>query len=210
VEGHIRVDVESHIQRDDRMKDVSAPKMLAPGAFGDLLNRYQWPLYSFLRGFISDSEHARDIVQDVFCDAWRASQRVAAPFDGRCAEDDMRRWLYNAAYWRAISVLRRRRLIRWESLEAISEQQGDIPLLMHPFEDSVLEAEVLRTTFASLTPEAVAMLLLNIVHGFTAPEIAEITGISLEAAKKRLTRAKQRLRTSYLARNPRSQETSDS
>lgn len=190
------------------MKDVSAPNMLTPGAFGDLLNRYQWPLYSFLRGFIGDSEHARDIVQDVFCDAWRVSQRIAAPFDGRCAEEDMRRWLFNAAYWRAISVLRRRRLIRWESLEAITEQQGEIPLLMHPFEDAVLEADVLRAVFATLTPELVATLLLNIVHGFTTAEIAEITGISLEAAKKRLTRAKQRMRTGYLARNPRAQESS--
>jgi len=116
------------------MKDASAPRMLAPGAFGDLLNRYQWPLYSFLRGFISDTEQARDIVQDVFCDAWRVSQRAVAPFDGHeGAEEGIRRWLFNAAYWRAISALRRRRLIRWESLDAITEQHGEIPLLMYPF-----------------------------------------------------------------------------
>jgi RNA polymerase sigma-70 factor (ECF subfamily) len=190
------------------MKDASAPRMLAPGAFGDLLNRYQWPLYSFLRGFISDTEQARDIVQDVFCDAWRVSQRAVAPFDGHeGAEEGIRRWLFNAAYWRAISALRRRRLIRWESLDAITEQHGEIPLLMYPFEDAVLEGAVLRDVFATLAPKAVALLLLNIVHGFTAVEIAEITGISTEAAKKRLTRAKQRLRAGYLARNPRSQET---
>ncbi|HEY1389194.1 MAG TPA: sigma-70 family RNA polymerase sigma factor [Ktedonobacterales bacterium] len=191
------------------MKDASAPRMLAPGAFGDLLNCYQWPLFSFLRGFISDTEQARDIVQDVFCDAWRVSQRAVAPFDGQGegAEEGIRRWLFNAAYWRAISALRRRRLIRWESLDAITEQHGEISLLMYPFEDAVLEGAVLRDVFATLSPEAVALLLLNIVHGFTAAEIAEITGISTEAAKKRLTRAKQRLRAGYLTRNPRSQET---
>ena len=190
------------------MKNSSAPKLLAPDAFTDLLNRYQWPLLSFLRGFISDNEHARDVVQDVFCDAWRATQRGAAPFDGAGAEDAIRRWLFNAAYWRAISALRRRRLIRWESLEAVTEQQGEIPLLTLPFEDTVLEAEALRATFASLSSEEVALLLLSIIHGFTTAELAEITGISHEAAKKRLTRAKQRLRTSYFARNPRTQETS--
>ena len=190
------------------MKDTSAPKLLAPGAFGELLDRYQWPLLSFLRGFVNDSEHARDLVQDVFCDAWRAAQRGAAPFDGCGAEDAIRRWLFNAAYWRAISALRRRRLIRWESLEAVTEQQGEIPLLTLPFEDTVLEAEALRATFASLSSEEVALLLLSIIHGFTTAELAEITGISHEAAKKRLTRAKQRLRTSYFARNPRTQETS--
>ena len=190
------------------MKDTSAPKLLAPGAFTELLNRYQWPLYSFLRGFISDSEHARDIVQDVFCDAWRAAQRGAAPFDAAGADDAIRRWLFNAAYWRAISALRRRRLIRWESLEAMTEQQGEIPLLALPFEDTVLEAEALHATFANLSSEEAAVLLLSIVHGFTTAELAEITGISHEAARKRLTRARQRLRTSYFAHNPRTQETS--
>ena len=190
------------------MKDTSAPKLLAPGAFTELLNRYQWPLYSFLRGFISDAEHARDLVQDVFCDAWRAAQRGAAPFDGAGADDAIRRWLFNAAYWRAISALRRRRLIRWESLEAMTEQQGEIPLLALPFEDTVLEAEALHATFANLSSEEAAVLLLSIVHGFTTAELAEITGISHEAARKRLTRARQRLRTSYFAHNPRTQETS--
>lgn len=189
------------------MKDASLPKMLAPGVFDDLLNRYQWPLYSFLRGFINDSEHARDIVQDVFCDAWRVSRRAAAPFDRQGNEEGIRRWLYNAAYWRAISALRRRRVIRWESLDAITEQHGEIPLLMYPFEDAVLEAEVLRDVFATLPPEMVALLLLSIVHGFSTIELAEITGISHEAAKKRLTRAKQHLRASYFARNPRTEET---
>ena len=188
------------------MKDASAPKMLAPGAFGDLLNRFQWPLFSFLRGFIADTEHARDIVQDVFCDAWRVSQRGAAPFDGNGDEEGIRRWLFNAAYWRAISALRRRRLIRWESLDAMTARHGEIPLLMYPFEDAVLEGTVLREVFATLPPEMVAMLLLSIVHGFTTAEIAEITSISHEAAKKRLTRAKQRLRAGYLARNARAQE----
>ncbi len=72
----------------------------------------------------------------------------------------------------------------------------------------MLEAEVLRATLAALPPESVALLLLSIVHGFTTAEIAEITGISHEAAKKRLARAKQWLRADYLARNPQTQETS--
>ena len=208
MEGEFKGDVEALTRQGGGMKDVSAPKFLAPGAFADLLNRYQWPLCSFLRGFINDNEHARDIVQDVFCDAWRASQRAAAPFDGSGAEEAIRRWLFNAAYWRAVSALRRRRLIRWESLDALTEQHGEIPLLALPFEDTVLESEALHAAFATLSSEGVALLLLNIVHGFTTAEIAEITGISHEAAKKRLARAKQRLRTSYLAHNPRTQETS--
>jgi DNA-directed RNA polymerase specialized sigma24 family protein len=106
-----------------------------------------------------------------------------------------------------VSVLRWRRLIRWESLDVLTEEMAsDMPLLIPPFEDTVLEATVLRATFAALTPESVALLLLNIVHGFTTAEVADIIGISHEATKKRLTRAKQQLRAEYLARNPLMQE----
>jgi RNA polymerase sigma-70 factor, ECF subfamily len=199
-------DAESANESGGSMKDASAPNMLVPGAFADLLDRYQWPLYSFARGIISDNEQARDIVQDVFCDVWRVAQRASAPFDGHGAQDDMRRWLFNAAYWRAISALRRRRLIRWESLDALTENHDDLPLLMRPFEDTVLESVVLRACFIALSPQTAAILLLNIVHGFTAVEIAEITGVSQETAKKRLTRAKKRLRASYFAHNPQMQE----
>ena len=179
--------------------------------FSQILKEHEHALHILAFRVTKCEQTSKDIVQDVFCDAWRVSQRAVAPCDGHeGAEEGIRRWLFNAAYWRAISALRRRRLIRWESLDAITEQHGEIPLLMYPFEDAVLEGAVLRDVFATLAPEAVALLLLNIVHGFTTAEIAEITGISTEAAKKRLTRAKQRLRAGYLARNPRSQETQGS
>jgi RNA polymerase sigma-70 factor, ECF subfamily len=188
------------------MHDTSAPKLMTSGTFADLLNRFQWPLYVFLRGFLSDDEQSRDLVQDVFCDAWRAVQRSASPFDGRSDGEAIRRWLFNSAYCRAVSALRRRRLIHWESLDVLTQLENGTPLLTLPFEDTVLEATVLRATFATLTPESAALLLLNIVHGFTTAEIADIVGISHEATKKRLARAKQRLRAEYLARNPVTQE----
>lgn len=190
------------------MNDTSAPNALNTAAFTDILMRFQWPLYAFLHGIISDQEQAHDLVQDVFCDAWRAVQRVASPFDGHGDEEAIRRWLFHTAYCRAISTLRRRRLIRWDSLDVLHEHEweGEAPLLTLPFEDAVLEATVLRATFAALAPESVALLLLNIVHGFTTAEIAEIVGMSPEATKKRVTRARQRLRAEYLAQSPLSQE----
>lgn len=179
---------------------------LSSEAFAGLMERHQWALWAFLRGFVGD-DTARDLTQDVFVDAWRAAQRGAAPFSATPLDaEGARRWLFNAAYNRAVSALRRRRLIRWESLDAADAPRADDPLVALPFEDSVLEAEVLRATFAALPHESVACLLLSVVHEFTTAEIAEITGISHEAAKKRLARAKQRLRADYLARNPRAEE----
>jgi RNA polymerase sigma-70 factor (ECF subfamily) len=178
---------------------------LSSNAFAALIESHQWALWAFLRGFVGD-DSARDLTQDVFYDAWRAAQRSAAPFFVPLDEEGARRWLFKAAYRRAVSALRRRRLIRWESLDAADALRADGPLLALPFEDSVLEAQVLQATFAALPQESVACLLLSVVHEFTTAEIAEITGVSHEAAKKRLARAKQRLRADYLARNPRAEE----
>jgi DNA-directed RNA polymerase specialized sigma24 family protein len=52
----------------------------------------------------------------------------------------------------------------------------------------------------ALDPHDVACLLLSVVQGFTAAEVAAILQITPAAAKKRLTRAKQRLRAAYFAR----------
>jgi RNA polymerase sigma-70 factor (ECF subfamily) len=184
------------------MRETFPPGALSPAAFADLLARLQWPLYSFLRGMVADDEQARDITQDVFCDAWRAVKRAAAPFSADGDEDGVRRWLFHTAYCRAVSTLRRRRLIRWESLDVPALADDDDTLIAMPFEDQVAEGEAMRAALATLGAEDVACLLLNVLQGFTSAEIAQIVGIMPEAAKKRLSRAKQRLRAAYLVQNP--------
>jgi len=214
------------------------PDAAASAAFTALLNRHQWPLYAFLRGFVSQDEQARDLTQDVFADAWRATLRAAPPFAalahahdvsagsagsaGSGADDDaMRRWLFHTAYCRAISVLRRRRLIRWESLDARDTADTTDPRLgsvvargaqpgggsvwaepfTEPFEERVVEEQALAAALAALAPADVACLLLSVVQGFTTAEIAQVIEATPDAAKKRLSRAKQRLRAVYLAQN---------
>ena len=174
--------------------------------FAALLDRHQAALHAFLRGLVRDSELARDLTQDVFVDAWRATLRGDAPFVAGASAADRRNWLFHAAYCRAISSRRRSARVRWESLEA-----GDEPLrerLEEPWglEERVSEQDEALTALATLASDDTACLLLNIVHGFTAAEIATILQMTPAAAKKRLARAKQRLRAAYLAENSKDQE----
>lgn len=189
------------------MPEASTPGISAPAIFADALSRYQGALHAFLLGFVHDGEQARDLTQDVFCDAWRAVQRSASPFSPADADDDegRRRWLFHTAYCRAVSQLRRTKRIAWESLDADDMLQR-APRMPGRFEERVAEAHALQQALAELPPEAVACVLLSVVHGFTSSEIAVIVGISHDAAKKRLTRAKQLLRAVYLAQNPGLQE----
>lgn len=170
--------------------------------FGVILDRHQSSLLAFLRGLVPDAETARDLLQDVFCDAWRATMRGDAPFVASSTDNDRRNWLFHVAYQRAISARRHGGVLRWESLDAGVEplrDQLEAPLRL---EDQLSEQDAVRVALASLADEDAACLLLNVLQGFVASEIAAILGLTPDAAKKRLSRAKQRLRAAYLAQNP--------
>jgi RNA polymerase sigma-70 factor, ECF subfamily len=180
------------------------PPPVAP-SFPDLVRRHERELLRFLCGIVTDAEQARDLVQDTFYDAWRAAQRGAAPFVPGGA-DEARRWLFHAAYCRAISVLRRRRLIRWESLDRPDGPALDEITAIVSFEDQIAESEALGRALAELAPADAACLVLCVVQGFTAAEAGQVIGASPQAAAKRIARAKRRLLRIYLAHDLQRQE----
>jgi RNA polymerase sigma-70 factor (ECF subfamily) len=163
----------------------------------------QRPLSTFLRRLLDDDEAARDTMQDTFCAAWQLAQRGTSPFDAApVATDVLRRWLFHAAYNRAVSHLRHRRLITWRSLDIDADWTGEELTAPGGFEEQVVQTQAVRAALASLTPQEVACLLLLAVHRFTAAEVGQIVGASPAAVAKRYARPKQRLRAIYLAQNP--------
>ncbi len=102
----------------------SAPDVTA--AFTALLQRTQQPLSRYVRCLLDDAEQARDLVQEVFCDAWRAARQGVAPFDGAQEEAAVRRWLFLVAHHKVVSALRHRSLIRWESLDTPSIAESEV------------------------------------------------------------------------------------
>ena len=184
------------------MRDVVASDPHPTEAFAQALNTLQWPLVGFVRGLVRDEEQARDIVQDVFVDAWKHARQGTPPFTGAAIDPDgIRRWLFHVAYRRAVSAYRRRNIIAWQTLEPSMETLLPWDGEPKPFDDQIVEREALRDALQQLSIEDAACVLLHAVWGLTSTEIAEILDISLAAAKKRLTRAKQRLRVSYFSQN---------
>ena len=175
------------------------PAESTPTLFVELLGETQGPLYGFVRGLVGDDEQARDVVQDVYVDAWCAARHEAPPFGHGGDAPAIRRWLFVVAYHAAVSVVRHRRVIAWESLDTLDPPETDRFYEPDAFEDHVAEGDALHTILAGMAPQDVTCLLLSIVQGFTAAEIAQIVDIAPEAAKKRLARAKQRLRAAYFA-----------
>jgi RNA polymerase sigma factor (sigma-70 family) len=123
-----------------------------------------------------------------------------------CEPIEVRRWLFHVAYHRAVSVLRRRRLIRWESLERSFESDLSALSDTRSFEDALAEHDLLNGALAHLSAKDVACLLLATVHGFTLPETAEIMKASPQAIAKRISRARRRLMAAYLKEYAHTQE----
>ena len=167
--------------------------------FTELLGRTQWALYDFIRGLVGEPELARDLTQDTFVDGWRIAKRAAPPFVDLTDEAGMRRWLFTVAYRHAAMALRRRRVLSWEPLDEGKFPAGDIQTAPVSFEDQIAEAEVLRAALLSVSPEDAACFLLQAGQGLSTMEIAAILEIAPDAVRKRLSRAKQRLRAAYTA-----------
>jgi RNA polymerase sigma-70 factor (ECF subfamily) len=183
------------------MRESSTASPAITAVFASILERTQRPLRSFVRGLVDSAEQASDIVQDVFVDAWRTAQIAKAPFDGNGDELAIRRWLFHVAYRRAAAVWRHNHVLHFESLEVTPALELDRFHEPVPFEDRIAEGELLSRALAELGPQDAACLLLNVVQGFTAMEIAAILDITPLAAKKRLARAKHRLRDAYVSQS---------
>lgn len=104
------------------------------------------------------------------------------------------------------SALRRGALIKWESLSSAGGVESLAPEPGRLFEDRIADRQALDAALAMVSPEDAACLLLHALQGFTIQEIGQILGISTEASKKRVARARRRLREAYLALNTHDQE----
>jgi len=183
---------------------LTRPAAMTLTMFTAMVDRHQHALCAFLHNLVNDLEQACDLMQDTFQDAWRAAQATKAPFIAGSADDEMRRWLFQVAYHRGISALRRRKLIRWESLDLLTRSQAGSE--WGSFEDQIAESEAMRAALARLSAQDRACLLLRVVQDFSAVEVGQIVGASPDAVTKRLSRAKQRLRAFYLAHEPPSEQ----
>lgn len=184
---------------------ASAAIAFSEAMFAAIISATQESLYRFVCGLVDDTEQARDIVQDVFIAAVRATQGQTPPFVSGVEPNDagIRRWLFRVASNRAISFARHRRVLAWESLDLLHPNELNQFYEPVSIEDQFTEGEALRAALARLTPEDAALMLLKEVEGFTIAESVRILAldISLEAAKKRFQRASERLRIAYFAQD---------
>jgi len=187
------------------MGDADEADALPQSQLDEALASARAPLHSFARSLLGDDELAHDAVQETFIDAWQAAHAGRTPFSPPIDPAAIRRWLFHAAYCNAISLRRhdragvRRRLVA-ESNEQTTDEL-DMPTNAR-FEDRVAEKLALQSALGALKPADSSAILLAVVHGFSAREIAVRLAISPDAFRQRLARAMRRLRAAYFAQDP--------
>lgn len=176
---------------EDRV--VEAARAGVPGAWEEIVERYQPGLVRFLTAQVGDPEEAADLAQDTFLDAWRRLDRLppGRPFAP---------WLYRIARYHFLPWWRRHRLLQFISVEALTERMGDPPAVLHRPADFVTvieEQDLVWRALAKLSPLSREALLLREFGGLKASEIAKTLGISQGAAERRVGRAAAEFRRRY-------------
>jgi RNA polymerase sigma-70 factor (ECF subfamily) len=134
---------------------------------------------------------AEDVVQDAFC-------RALEVWKARGVPDNPSAWLMAAAKNRALDVVRRERTARTfapELARLLESEWALAPLVDEAFADHTVRDEQLRMMFSCCHPrlpeEAQLALILNILCGFGAQEIAAAFLTGRAAIEKRIARGKK-------------------
>lgn len=169
-----------------------------PDAFETLVRTYSPRLLAVARRMLGNDEDARDIVQEAFFNAFRALDR----FEGHAR---LSTWLHRIVVNAALMKLRTRRRKPEESLEPLLPTFMDNGHHAEKFTqwddsaDQLAEREetrqAVRDAILSLPETYREVLVLRDIEEMSTEETARSLGITANAVKIRLHRARLALRT---------------
>jgi len=184
---------QSATDRADEKKLIAAAQAGDRRALDTLIRRYQGQVLRFGRRLCGDPHDAEDVLQETFL----AMARSLGGYQGKAA---LSTWLYTVARSFCIKK-RRRRKDAPAHVESIDELlPGQQRALVDPDRrpDDRLEASqvqaALDRAIAGLDPKYREVLVLRDVEGLTAPEVGSVLGLTIEAVKSRLHRAREQVR----------------
>jgi RNA polymerase sigma-70 factor (ECF subfamily) len=166
--------------------------------FDDLVRKYEKPIYNLIVRHLGDPEEAADLTQDVFVAAYQAYGRFRG--DARFFT-----WLCQIALNRVKNKFKqrdRRRVHEGPSLdEPRHDDEGSGPRELAAEgltpEQSIQQHELgrqIEAAIRALPDEYRTVIILCDLQSLPYRDIAQITGLSLEAVKTRIHRGRQALR----------------
>jgi RNA polymerase sigma-70 factor (ECF subfamily) len=134
---------------------------------------------------VRDAALAEDLCQDTFVSAYKALSTLHD-------EAQLAPWLYRIATNKAISAMRRKRLITWVPFDLHLHDRS----ARRDIADDVSAGDSVCRALAHMPPDQVACLLGH-AEGLTYADLSQALGCSLAAVKQRLYRARLAFRAAY-------------
>lgn len=172
-------------------------------ACDDCIRAHSPGIYRLALRLMRDPADAEDVVQETFLSAFKGIDR----FDGRSG---LSTWLYRIAFNAAMMRLRRRRP-EFVPVDTTDESEGDLPIpeamvdwCLLP-EQELVRAEAreeLERAIGELPPKLRAVFVMRELEELSTEDTAQALGLSAQAVKTRLHRARLLLRerlSSYFA-----------
>lgn len=170
------------------------------GAFEDLLDRYQGPIYGFVFRLLDDPADAPDVTQDIFLKVFRKID----DFRGECT---LKTWIYRIAVREASNRRRwfsrhRRNIFSLDALDTGSawervQDPGRSPFdVLSDREELSLIDEALHEVDERLR----SAVVLRDLQGMSYGEVAATLDISLGTVKSRILRGREALRANIQKR----------
>jgi RNA polymerase sigma-70 factor (ECF subfamily) len=154
-------------------------------AFERLFEQYHAPILNYLHRMVGDRAMAEDLTQDSFVKAYRALPSTKPDLAFKA-------WLYRIATNTAISQLRRRKVVRWVPFLGTQDYATN-----ENVERTVGYRQDVEQALRQLPEHYAAVLILRHYEGLSLAETADALGITENAAKLRLFRARKAFASAY-------------
>jgi RNA polymerase sigma-70 factor (ECF subfamily) len=184
----------------DERKLVDEARRGDPGAFRELVKRYQRRAYAVALGMVHDHDDARDICQEAFLKV----HKNLAGFEG---DAQFFTWLYRIVMNVSIDLLRKRRgeKVEFDDTRAVDDADDDTGIAPRrtgfdpgrALHDKELRSR-LREALAKLSPSHRAVLVMREVDGLSYKEMADIVGCSIGTVMSRLFHARKKMQKMLL------------
>ena len=164
-------------------------------AFGEIVRRFQRSVYRVAYGLMRNPSDADDLAQETFLRAYQAIERFRVG-------EPLQPWLSRITINLAYSIFRRRRRRPEAPLEPLLEAGRQWASDDDPAEESARRERErhLGASFAEISEEHQAILVLRVVDELSYDEIAQALSIPIGTVMSRLSRARAELKARMRAR----------
>lgn len=170
--------------------------------FRSVFGEFQKPIYNYVLRMVKDRSLAEELTQDIFVKVHNS----LPTFRG---ESKVSTWIFRIATNACLDHFKSRTHKASERTDLLSSEdllKATVPDDEHNLptaEEELIDAEMsscVRGYIDDLPEEYRAVILLHDLQGFTNPEIAKITGTTLENVKIRLHRARRKMKEVFSAK----------